>query len=174
MLRSIHTPAVVLAGLLTVGLVGTGCKDMMGKKDDSSSMSKTADASGKTLYERLGGHDAIVAVVADFVGRADNDPKVNFTRQNPPHDHQWQATPGNVARLKTLLVQFIETNTGGPKNYTGRDMESSHRGMNITEAEFNALAGHLKDSLDKFKVPQREQTELINIVASTKPQIVGK
>jgi hemoglobin len=127
--------------------------------------------SDKSLYERLGGHEAVVAVIDDFVGRAAADPAVNFTRKG--HPNQWDATPDNVAKLKKHLVQFVEKATGGPATYEGRDMLSVHTGMQITEAEWNAIVADLKATLDKFKVPEKEQGELIAIVATTHDQIVG-
>lgn len=133
-----------------------------------------ADASGKkkSLYERLGGEPALTAVVDDFVGRAASDPKVDFTRKGAAAE--WPATPENVAHLKKMLVQFIAMATGGPQQYTGRDMKSAHAGMNITDAEFNALAADLAASLDKFKVPKAEKDELMAIAASTRGDIVGR
>ena len=170
MVRKFALPVMLLTGALVVGV---GCDSMGGKKkDDTKSSAKTTSGS-KTLYERLGGEGAISAVVDDFVARAAADTRnVNFTRQG--HPNQWDPSPANVAKLKRRLVEFIGMATGGPQKYTGRDMVTSHTGMNITESEFNALAGHLKASLDKFKVPQKEQDELIAIVATTKDQIVGK
>ena len=126
----------------------------------------------KPLYDRLGGEAAIKAVIDDFVARAAPDPKVNFSRKGTPQE--WQATPENVDHLKRMLVDLVGMVTGGPQKYTGRSMKEAHRGMAITQAEFDALAGHLKASLDKFKVPAREQDELLKIVASTAPDIVEK
>lgn len=127
---------------------------------------------GKSLYERLGGARAIHAVVEDFVGRAARNPKVNFTRKGT--SVEWSATPENVALLKKHLVQFVSLATGGPKKYEGRDMKAAHKGMEITDAEFDALAADLKATLDKFKVPAREQKELLTIVGSTRKDIVEK
>jgi truncated hemoglobin YjbI len=129
-----------------------------------------AAAAPKTLFDRLGGLPAITAVVDDFVGRAASDPKVNFTRKGTPAE--WKATPESVAHLKEKLVELIAETTGGPVKYTGRDMKSTHKGMGITEAEFNAIAADLKATLDKFKVPAKEQDELFAIVGSTKADIV--
>ena len=161
--------ALLLAGLLAVGV---GCnKD---DKSDSASMksTKSGDMSGKTLWDRLGGEPAVTAVVEEFVNTAAPDPKVNFTRKGTPRE--WEASEANVKKLKRRLVEFISTNTGGPLKYQGRDMVSSHTGMNITNSEFDALAGHLVKALDKFKVPQQEKDELVKIVSSTRPQMVGK
>ncbi|OYW24518.1 MAG: hypothetical protein B7Z55_01935 [Planctomycetales bacterium 12-60-4] len=123
-----------------------------------------------TLYERLGGAAAIKAVVDEFVGLAAADEKVNFFRKGT--DKEWKPGEGDVDKLKMHLVNLIGQLTGGPEKYTGRDMKSSHAGMKITGAEFDALAADLIAALDKFKVPQAEKDELIKIVASTKADIV--
>lgn len=126
----------------------------------------------KTLYERLGGEAAIKAVVDDFVARAAGNPKVNFTRKGTPVE--WDATPENVEKLKKHLVQLIGMVTGGPQKYEGRSMKAAHQGMRITNAEFDALAGDLKATLDKFNVPKQEQQELFKIIGSTRDDIVEK
>ena len=126
----------------------------------------------KALYERLGGEAAIKAVVDDFVARAAANPKVNITRKGTANE--WKATPENVAHLKKMLVEFVGMATGGPQKYTGKSMKDVHKGMKITQDEFNASAGDLKATLDKFKVPAKEQEELLKIVGSTAPDIVEK
>jgi hemoglobin len=124
----------------------------------------------KTLWERLGGEPAVTAVIDDFVGRAASNPKVNFTRKGTPNE--WQATPENVALLKKRLVQFVSMASGGPLKYQGQSMKNAHTGMKITNAEFDALAADLKASLDKFKVPDDLQQELLQAVGSTRKDIV--
>lgn len=117
----------------------------------------------KSLYERLGGKEAITAVVDDFVANVAADNRINgfFAKTNIP-------------RLKTNLVDQICQATGGPCTYTGRDMKTAHKGMGITDADFNALVQDLQKSLNKFKVPDKEQGELLGILGSLKPQIVGQ
>jgi hemoglobin len=158
---------ILSAGLL-VGAVG--CKNM--GKDDKEEGKMAAGP--KSLYYRLGGEKAVAAVVNDFVDAAAADPKVNFDRKNPPHSKTWDATPENVAKVKRQIAAFVAQATGGPKNYDGANMADAHRGMEVTDAEFDALAGHLKNTLVKFNVPQKEQDELMKIVGSTRPDIVGK
>lgn len=123
-----------------------------------------------SLYDRLGGEAAIKAVIDDFVARAASNPKVNFTRKGT--DAEWPATPENVAKLKTHLVNMVGMVTGGPQKYTGRDMKAAHAGMKITNAEFDALAGDLIATLDKFKVPAAEKSELLTIIGTTRDAIV--
>ena len=152
--------------LISVALLGC-------KHGENHDMNKDQSTMGeKSLYDRLGGEPAIKAVVDEFVARGASDPKVNFTREG--HPNHWDATPDNVAKLKKHLVEFISKATGGPQHYHGRDMVTVHKGMEITDAEFDALAADLKGALDKFNVPQREQQELLAIVGSTRSQIVGK
>jgi hemoglobin len=172
MARLNHEVLLVLVGVLSAGLlVGTaGCKNMEKNDKEEGKMA----AGPKSLYYRLGGEKAVTAVVNDFVDAAAADPKVNFDRKNPPHSNTWDATPDNVAKVKQRIVAFVAQATGGPKNYDGASMADAHRGMGITEAEFDALAGHLKNTLVKFNVPQKEQDELMAIVGGTKPDIVGK
>jgi hemoglobin len=125
-----------------------------------------------SLYTRLGGEPAITAVIDEFVGRAAGNPAVNFTRKGTPAE--WAATPENVAKLKKSLVELVGQLTGGPQKYTGRDMKAVHKGMMISDAEFNALAGDLVATLDKFKVAPADRDELVKMVAKTRDDIVEK
>jgi hemoglobin len=158
-MMSARTKLGVAAVCLLLAVVAAGCSEMQGMS-----------ASKATLYDRLGGEPAITAVVGDFVDRAAGDPKVNFTRRGT--EREWQATPENVDRLKKSLTQFVCMASGGPQKYYGRDMKSTHRGMNILDGEFDALAANLRASLTRFNVPTREQDELITIVGSTRKDIV--
>lgn len=117
----------------------------------------------KSLYERLGGTPAITAVVDDFVANVAADSRING---------RFAST--NIPRLKTLLVDQVCEATGGPCKYQGRDMKSAHAGMGITNAEFDALVEDLVKSLDKFKVPPEEKSELLDALASLRPQIIGQ
>jgi hemoglobin len=126
----------------------------------STPMKPMADQS---LYQRLGGKEAITAVVDDFIGNVAADARINKRFAN-----------ANIPRLKMLLVEQICAASGGPCTYTGRDMTTAHTGMNIQSAEFDALVEDLVKSLDKFKVPEREQGELLGALGGMKPAIVNK
>ena len=76
--------------------------------------------------------------------------------------------------FKKSMVAWISSQTGGPIKYTGKSMKDAHKGMGITDADFNALVEDLVKSLDKFKVPEKEKGELLTTLASLKPQIVGQ
>jgi hemoglobin len=128
--------------------------------------------SSATLWSRLGGEPAVRAVVHEFVALGANNPKVNFVRQGKPNE--WKPKEGDIAKLEQRLVEFISEHTGGPLKYKGRDMVTAHRGMQISNDEFDALAADLGAALDKFKVAKKEKDELIAVVAGTRGQIVGK
>jgi hemoglobin len=117
----------------------------------------------KSLYERLGGKDAITAVVADFIGNVAGDALINDKFRNADMPH-----------LEAMLVDQICETAGGPCKYTGKSMQEAHTGMHITDAQFAALVGDLKKSLDKFRVPAPEQTELLTALGGMKPDIVNR
>src|SRR5262249_48911626 len=78
-----------------------------------------------------------------------------------------------VKELETRLVELVSATTGGSLKYNGRDMKSSHAGMKITDAEFDALAGDLVAVLKKYNVPAAETNELIGIIATTRKDMVA-
>ena len=168
--------ALLTAGTLVVALGCTKADDKAAATTDTTATAQApVDSTAtvqKTLYERLGGEPAIKAVIHSFVQKAATDPKVNFTRKG--HPNVWKATPEHVATLETRLVEFVGSNTGGPQKYQGKDMPTAHKGMQITSAEFDALAADLSATLDEFKVPKAEKDELLAVVGSTKDSIVGK
>lgn len=120
--------------------------------------------SQKTLYERLGGYDAICAVANDLLPRLQADPRLGRFWQHRGED--------GIAREKQLLIDFLCSSAGGPLYYTGRDMKISHKGMKISEGDWGALLAHLNATLDTFKVPQPERGEVVAFIQSTKTEIV--
>jgi hemoglobin len=127
-----------------------------------------AAKSTKSLYDRLGGEEAISKVVDAFVGKAAGDPAVDFFRGD---DHKDM----DVAKFKMHLVQFLSKAFGAKGvKYEGRDMKTAHAGMKITEEQFNALAGDLQAALKEAGVPSKETGDVMKIAASTKKDIVGR
>ena len=114
-----------------------------------------------TLYERLGGKDAITAVIDDFVARCAGDARINskFARTD-------------VARLKRMLVDQVCMASGGPCAYEGRDMRETHDGMAVTAGEFDALVDDLVATLNQLGVGKGEQDELIAVLGPLRPDIV--
>jgi hemoglobin len=115
-----------------------------------------------SLYDRLGGRDAIAGVVKDFVEERvakDDRIKAMFAKADIPD-------------LEAKLIDQICEASGGPCKYTGKDMRTAHAGMNIKDADFNALVEDLKASLDHFKVGPQEQKDLLGALAAMHDDIV--
>ena len=126
-----------------------------------------AQVTQPSLYDRLGGVYSIATVVDDFIERL----LVNATlNANPAINEARKRVP--KAGLKFHVTALVCAATGGKCAYTGRPMKESHEKLNISQAEWDAMVTDFKATLDKFKVPQREQQELITIVDSTKNDIV--
>ena len=119
-----------------------------------------------TLYKRLGGYDAIAAVTDDFVPRLVADPTLA----------KYFTGAGNDTKMhiRQLAVDFICFATGGPCVYIGRSMKTAHAGLGISESEWDTSVKHFTASLDKFKVPMQEKTELLAAVTGLKADIVEK
>lgn len=117
-----------------------------------------------SLYTRLGGYDAIAAVVENLLPRLTSDKLLGRFWAHRGDD--------GLAREKQLLIDFLCHVAGGPMYYTGRSMELSHRGMRISEADWKAFLGHVNATLDEFEVPAGERNEVVSFIESTKGEIV--
>jgi len=120
----------------------------------------------KSLYERLGGYNAVAAVVEDWVSRLVADKQ--FERFFVGH------SADSKKRIRQHIVDQFCAAAGGPCVYTGRTMRDSHAGLGITEADWDAAAKHLVATLDKFKVGEQEKKDLLAFVVSLKGDIVDK
>jgi hemoglobin len=123
-------------------------------------------AQQKSLYQRLGGYDAIAAVTDDFIGRLATDP----TEQRFFVGH----SDDSKQRIRQHIVDQLCNLTGGPCVYKGRDMKTTHKGLGITQADWDISVKHLVATLDKFKVPEKEKNEVLTAVSGLKDQIVEK
>jgi hemoglobin len=119
----------------------------------------------KSLYDRLGGKPAITKVVDDFVAEVVADPKIK-------ERHKQHFMEGDVAGLKKKLIDQVGEATGGPQKYTGKSMKEAHKGLEITDADFDALVGCLTRALDKNKVGKAEKDELLGILAPLRKDVV--
>ena len=118
----------------------------------------------KTLYQRLGGYDAICAVANDLLPRLQADPQLGRFWAHRGED--------GMTREKQLLIDFLCASAGGPMYYRGRDMALAHRGMRISESDWNTFLGHAAKTLAKFQVPEAEQRDVVAFVQSLKKDIV--
>jgi hemoglobin len=120
----------------------------------------------KSLYERLGGYDAIAAVTDDFIGRLATDPTESRFFVGHSDD--------SIQRIRQHIVDQLCQVTGGPCVYKGRDMKTAHKGLGITQADWDISVKHLVATLDKFKVPGKEKNEVLTAISGLKDQIVEK
>ena len=120
-------------------------------------------APSNSLYARLGGVDAIRAVVHEFTGRVAQDERIRafFRGIDMPH-------------LDSMLTDQICAATGGPCTYRGRSMREVHTGMNLTDEHFNALVEDLSAALDHFNVRPAEKGQLLGALGNLKGDIVGR
>lgn len=120
----------------------------------------------KSLYQRLGGYDAVAAVTDDFLGRLATDKQLAKFFVGHSED--------SLKKIRQHVIDQLCAATGGPCVYTGRDMKTSHKGLGITESDWNVAVGHLIATLDKFKVPDAEKNELLGALSGLKKDIVEK
>ncbi len=120
--------------------------------------------SKKTLYDRLGGYDAITAVVNELLPRLIADSQLGRFWENRGED--------GINREKQLLIDYLCSSAGGPMLYTGRDNKTSHKGMGVTASDWDIFIGHLNATLDIFQLPAQELSDLLAFIDSTRADIV--
>ncbi len=156
--------AVCLIAILAVASAAQGAGGGAGYGTGSGvgGGSGQGGAAQKSLYDRLGGLDAITAVVDEFIKIASADARINkkFAKTVQP------------ARVRLHFIEQICMLTGGPCKYTGDSMKKAHHNMGLTEGEFTAGVEDLTKALDKFNVPAREKGELLTALAQFKKDIV--
>jgi hemoglobin len=120
---------------------------------------------GATLWERLGGEPNVRKIVDDFVGLAANDPKVDFFRGGKYKDL-------DVANLKKQLVDLISSASGGPFKYTGKSMKEVHKGMGITDFQFDAAAQDVRKALETNGVKPQDVVAVMALLGGMRNDIV--
>jgi hemoglobin len=125
-----------------------------------------AQAQERTLYQRVGGYDVIAALVVDFFGRFETDAELT------PFLGGLNEAAG--ARIHQHFVDFFCARTGGPCLYNGRDMKSTHAGLPIRDAHFEAVIRHISAALDAQKVAAREKQEILTMLRGLKSEIVQR
>lgn len=115
----------------------------------------------ETLYDRLGGIDAITALTESWVARVAGDDRANkkFVRTDVP-------------RLKKEVIDQLCEATGGPCTYSGRSMRETHDGMQTTAGEFEVVMQHLRATLDELDIAKPEQDELVELIMPMRSDIV--
>ena len=121
-----------------------------------------------SVYDRLGGLAPISVVVSDFIDALMPDSMLNA---NPAIDAARKRVPAPY--LKYHVTALVCQATGGPCQYHGRGMKESHAHLNITEQEWDRMVTIFKEVLAKHDVPAKETQELLDIVGSTRAEIVA-
>ncbi len=128
-----------------------------------------ADMKEPSLYTRLGGLMPISVVVSDFLDAIVPDPMLNT---NPAIDAARERVP--TPYLKYHVTAMVCEATGGPCKYQGRTMKAAHAHLNISSAEWDRMETIFKEVLTKHNVPAQETQELLDIIDSTKADIVAQ
>ena len=115
-----------------------------------------------SIYDKIGGHEAIEAVVEDFYVRVLADDQLSGFFAGT-----------NMNRLKGKQAEFIAAALGGPELYTGAPMKQVHQGRGITMYHFSLVAGHLADALAAAGVPSETVTEILGVIAPLAPDIAS-
>lgn len=113
------------------------------------------------LYRDLGGQQGIERLVDAFLDNLANDDRIFHFFKDTKIDH-----------FRSMLIEHICHLSGGQCEYTGETMEKSHGGMNINEAQFNALVEDLELAMEHEKIPVGAQNRLLKILAPMRPEII--
>jgi len=116
----------------------------------------------KSLYERLGGEQGIAQLVEDAVNAHLNNPIVKTRFENAK----------DIEHAKQMSREFFGVGSGGPESYTGRDMLTTHKGMNISEQEFIEVVDDILGAMDKNKLGENEKKDVLAILYSLKKDII--
>jgi hemoglobin len=132
--------------------------------NEVSEASEVNEASDQSLYQRLGGYDAIAAASDDLLSRLQADPRIK--------DFWKGASADNRRKARQLIVDYMVEAAGGPAYYMGRDMKKAHAGMRISAADWTVFMEHSAATLDHFQVPQREREDVLGFFNSLRGDVV--
>lgn len=122
----------------------------------------------QSLYERIGGVNAIAMVVDRFSDEIVKNPKLNVN----PALKEWNKE-GQLPGLKFMRTLWICEAAGGPFKYTGKDMSEAHKDLHITSEEFDEVGAEIASALDHFKVPEREKQEVLAAIVARKSEVIN-
>ncbi len=115
-----------------------------------------------SLFEKIGGRDAVNAAVDIFYQKVLADPVINHLFENVDMKRQ-------IAKQKAFLTYAF----GGAPNYEGKNMREAHKNLPLEEKHFDAVAGHLKTTLEELNVPAELQDEVMAVVAGTHDDVLN-
>jgi len=122
----------------------------------------------QSLYERIGGVNAISMVVDRFSDEVVKNPKLNVN----PALKAWNQS-GKLPGLKFMRTLWLCQVAGGSFQYTGKDLHEAHKHLHITSEEFDEVGAEIARALDYFHVPEREKQEVLAAIVANKPEVVN-
>jgi len=129
---------------------------------------QTMPTETKTLFERLGGTAGITAIVDDVIEAHMNNPAIN-ARFKP-----YQDQPERFAKIRQHTIEFFSAGSGGPVEYKGRDMPTTHQGMNISAAEYMHVIDDIMGVLEKHNIDEESKKDVLAILWSLRQTIMSK
>lgn len=129
---------------------------------------ETVTVETRTLFERLGGTAGITAIVDDIIEAHMNNPAINARFK--PYAEQ----PERFAKIRQHTIDFFSAGGGGPVEYKGRDMPTTHQGMNISSAEYMHVIDDIIGVLEKHKIDEESKKDVLAILWSLKETIIAK
>jgi hemoglobin len=122
----------------------------------------------QSLYERLGGVNAIAMVVDRFSDQIVKNPKLNVN----PALQEWNES-GQLPGLKFMRALWLCQAAGGPFEYTGKKLGDAHKDLHITAEEFDEVGAEIASALDHFNVPEREKQEVLAAIVAQKADVIN-
>ena len=121
-----------------------------------------------SLFDRLGGTIGISSIVDEVISAHMTNPAISarFT----PYLEQ----PEKMAAIRQHTIDFFGFGSGGPVTYTGRDMVTTHKGMNISPAEFVYVVDDILMVLDNHKIDETSKKDVLAILWSLKGMVIGQ
>ena len=122
----------------------------------------------KSLFERLGGVEGITLIVDDVIEAHMNNPEIKEIFI--PYKEQ----PERLASIRQHTIDFFSAGSGGPVEYKGRDMPSTHKGMDITAHQYMCVMDDILSVLDEHEIDEESQKDVLAILWSLKELIMNK
>jgi hemoglobin len=129
---------------------------------------KTNSKATSSLFDRLGGTPGITTIVDDVIAAHMNNPLIS-ARFEP-----YAELPERFAKIRQHTIDFFSAGSGGPVEYKGRDMPTTHAGMNISAAEYLAVVDDIMGVLGKHQIDEQSKKDVLAILWSLKGMIMGK
>ena len=120
------------------------------------------EAAGPSLYERMGGEEGLSAIVKNTIA---------LHHENPVIAHYFEGIDDD--NLAMHVVAFFAAGTGGPANYEGRDMTSTHATMNMSDTDFDSAVADVLKAVQSNGVDAEAKAEVAAILESLRPAVMG-